>query len=102
MNIYNQNFPFKIIESDQSCNVYCSNINAKTKIKYVRCQQLLCSTTLRPNIRLDGENVFVKISGYDKNNLVVHEYSNVLMELECVIRFINLKNIIQHNRFSQL
>ena len=42
-------YPFKIIESGQSYNVYRTNINGK-KIKYVRCQQLLCSTTPRSNI----------------------------------------------------
>ena len=84
-----QNFPFKIIESDQLCNVYCSNVNAKTKIKYVRCQFLLCSTTLRLKIRSDRDNFIVKISCYGTDGLVVNGYSNILMELKCFIRFIN-------------
>ena len=76
-----QKCPFKIIEYNQSCNVYRSNINAKTKIKYMRYQHLLCSTSLRSNISLDGENIIIEISFYDKDGVVVNEYSNLLMKL---------------------
>ena len=34
---------FKIIESDQSCNIFLEEISW-TRIKHNRCQQLLCST----------------------------------------------------------
>ena len=49
----------------------------------------LCSTSLRSNIRPDINNLIVEISWYDKGGLVANGYSNVLMELRCVIRFIN-------------
>ena len=49
----------------------------------------LCSTSLRSNIRPDINNLIVEISWYDKGGLVDNGYSNVLMELRCVIRFIN-------------
>ena len=84
-----KNCPFKIIESDQSCYVYSSNINAKKKL---RCQQLLYSTSSRSYIRTDVDSFIVQIICYDKDGLVVNGYSNVLMELKCIIRFINLKN----------
>ena len=86
--------PVKITESDQSCNAYCSNIDTKAKIKHMRCQQLLCSSSTRSNIRPDVDNLIVTISCYDKGSLVVNGYSNVLMELKCVIRFINQKMIM--------
>ena len=59
-----------------------------TKIKHIRCQNILCSTTSKSNIRPDIDNFIVKISGYDINDLVVNGYSNVLMELKIIIRYI--------------
>ena len=61
------------------------------KIKHMRCQHLLCSTSPRSNIRPDGDNLIDKLSCYDKDGLVINGYSNVLMELKCVIRFISQK-----------
>ena len=49
----------------------------------------LCSTTPKPNIRPDIDNLIVKISGYDINDLVVNGYSNILMELKIIVRYIN-------------
>ena len=43
-----------------------------TKIKHIRCQNILCSTTRKSNIRPDIDNLIVKISGYDINDLVVN------------------------------
>ena len=70
-----KNCPFKIIDSEQSCNVYREYITNITKIKHIRCQNLLCSTTPKPNIRPDIDNLIVKISDYDINGLVVNGYS---------------------------
>ena len=97
-----KNCTFKIVESDQSCNVYRSNINAKTKIKHMRCQHLLCSTSPRSNIRPDEKNLIVKISYYDKDGLVVNGYSNVLIELKCAVRFINKKRLFNIVVFTTL
>ena len=55
----------------------------------MRCQYLLCSTSPRSNIQPDGDNLIVKTSFYNKDGLVVNGYSNILMELKFVIRFIN-------------
>ena len=55
----------------------------------MRYEQLLYSTSPRSNIRLDVDNLIVKISYYDKGGLVVNGYSNDLIELKYVIRFIN-------------
>ena len=63
----------------------------KKKVKLVRYQQLLYSTTPRLNIRLHYDSLIVKISCYDKDGLVVNRHSNVLMKLKCVIRFTNKK-----------
>ena len=92
-----QNYSFKIIESDQSCNVYRSNINSKTKIKHMRYQHLLRLTSPRLNIKPDEDNLIIKTSYYDKDGLIVNGYRNVLMQLKCIVRFINkkrLRNII--------
>ena len=77
---------------------YIMNI---TKMKHIRYQNLLCSTSPKSNIRPDIENHIVKISSYDINGLVVNGYSNVLMELKIVIRYINLKKDIPTAFFSQ-
>ena len=39
-----KNFPFKVIDSEQASNVYREFINNRTKVKQIRCQNLLCST----------------------------------------------------------
>ena len=67
-----KNWSFKIIDSEQSCNVYREYITNITKIKHIRCQNLLCSTTPKVNIRSNIDNLIVKISGYDINGLVVN------------------------------
>ena len=59
------------------------------KTKHIRCQHLSCSTNPKPNIRPDIDDLVVKISGYDINGLAVNGYSNVLMELKIIIRYIN-------------
>ena len=94
-----KNCPFKIIDSEQSCNVYREYITNITKIKHIRCQNLLCSTTPKVNIRPDIDNLIVRISGYDINGLVVNGYSNVLMELNIIIRYINQKKDISTSLF---
>ena len=38
-------------------------------------KSVLCSTTPKPNIRPDIDDLVVKISGYDINGLVVNGYS---------------------------
>ena len=81
-----KNYLFEIIDSEQTSNVYREYITNITKIKHIRCQNLLCSTTPKPNIRQDIDNLIVRISGYDINGLVVNRYSNVLMELKNIIR----------------
>ena len=62
---------------------------------------MLCSTIPKSNIRPDIDNLIVKISGYDINDLVVNWYSNVLMELKIIVRYINKKGylyiIVFHN-----
>ena len=72
-----------------------------TKIKYIICQNILCSTTPESNIRLDINDLIVKISGDNINSLVVNRYSNVLMELKIIVRYINKKYyfyiIVFHN-----
>ena len=70
----------------------------------MRCQHLFCSASLRSNIRPDGDNFIVKIGYYDKYGLVVNDYSNTLMELKYVIRFINkqiLYNIVVFHYFKK-
>ena len=57
----------------------------------MRYQHLLRSTSPRLNIRPDEDNLIIKTSYYDKDGLVINGYSNVLMELKCVIRFISQK-----------
>ena len=94
-----KNCQFKIIDSEQACNVYREYITNITKIKHIRCQNLLCSTTPKPNIRPDIDNLIVRISGYDINGLVVNGYSNVLMELNIIIRYINQKKDISTSLF---
>ena len=84
-------YPFKISESEQSFYVYRTNIDRKTKVKHISCQQLLCSTPIWSNMRPYCDNLIVKISCYDKDWAVVNSYSNVMMKLKCVIRFINQK-----------
>ena len=86
--------PFKIIDSEQASNVYREFINNRTKIKHIRCQNLLYSTNPQCNICPNVENLIVKISGFDKDGLVVNGYSNVLIELTLVIKFINQKKDI--------
>ena len=93
--------PFKIIDSEQASNVYREYIMNITKIKHITCQSILCSTTPKSKIRPDIDNLIVKINGYDINGLVVNGYSNVLMELKIVIRYINLKKDIPTAFFSQ-
>ena len=96
------NCPFKVIDSEQACNVYREYITNITKIKYIRCQNRLCSTTPKVNISPDIDNLIVRISGYDINGLVVNGYSNVLMELNIIIRYINQKEDISTSLFSHL
>ena len=72
------------------------------KIKYMRCQHLLFSTSPRSKIRPNGNNFIIEISCYAKDCLVVYSYSNFLIELKCVIRFINKKKMMQHRYFSPL
>ena len=67
-----KNCPFKVIDPEQASNVYREFINNRTKVKQIRCQNLLCSTNPQFNIRPDIENFIVKISGFDKNKLVVN------------------------------
>ena len=100
-NIYKKIYPFKIIDLEQASNVYREYITNITKIKHIRCQNLLCSTTPKPNIRPDIDNLIVRIIGYDFNGLVVNRYNNVLMELKIIIRHINKKRIFQHHCISQ-
>ena len=69
------------------------------KIKHIRCQNLLCSTNSQCNIRPNVENLIVKISCFDKDGLVVNGYSNVLIELSFVIKFINQKKDIASTLF---
>ena len=87
--MFTKKLPINIIESDQSYNIYRTNIDGKTKVNHIRYQQLVCSTIPRLNIRLDGDKLIVKISCYDKYGLAFNGYSNFFMELKCVIRFIN-------------
>ena len=47
----------------------------------MRYQHLLCLTSPRSNISPDGENIIIKIIFYDKDGVVVNEYSNLLMKL---------------------
>ena len=96
-----KNYLFEIIDSEQASNVYRKYITSKTKIQNIRYQKCLCSTTPRSNIRPDIDNLIAKISCYDKDGLVVNGYSNVLMELKIVIKYINKKRIFQHHCFSQ-
>ena len=96
-----KNCPVKIIDSEQASNVYRKYITNITKIKHIRCQNILCSTTPKPNIRPDIDNLIVRISGYDFNGLVVNGYSNVLMKLKIIIRYINKKRIFLHHCFPQ-
>ena len=58
-------YSFKIIEQEQSMNVYRENITW-TRVKHMRCQQLLCSTTRCSKMRHDIDNLTVKISCYNK------------------------------------
>ena len=75
-----KNYLFEIIDSEQTSNVYREYITNITKIKHIRCQFFLCSTTPKVNIRPDIDNLIVRISGYDINGLVVNGYSNLLMD----------------------
>ena len=94
-----KNCPFKIIGSEQASNIYREYITNITKIKHIRCQNFSCSTTRISNIRSNIDNLIVKISGYDINGLVVNGYSNVLMELKIIIRYINFKKDISSSLF---
>ena len=80
---------FKIIESDQSYNVYRINIDRETKVEDVRYHTLVCSIPPITHIKVDGDNIIVNINCYDKDGLVINGYSNVSMELKCITRFIN-------------
>ena len=42
------------------------------KVKHMRCEQLLCSTTPKSNIRPYCDNLIVKINCYDKEGLIVN------------------------------
>ena len=86
-----EKLPINIIESDQSYNIYRTNIDGKTKVNHARYQQLVCSTTPTSNIQPYCDNLIVNISWYDKEGLIVNIYSNVLIESKCVVRFINRK-----------
>ena len=77
------NCPFKIIDSKQASNVYRKYITNIKKTKHIRCQNHLCSTIPKPNIRPDIDKLIVKISGYDINCLVVNGYSNELIAKNC-------------------
>ena len=52
------NVLFKIIESDQSCNIVRDNVSWK-RIKHIRYQQLSCSTN-PDGKHLEDENFIVK------------------------------------------
>ena len=52
---------FRPIKNDEVSNIYRSIIDWPN-IKYLRCQQLLCSTKLCPDKRPDIDNLIVKIT----------------------------------------
>ena len=52
---------FRPIKNNEVGNIYRSIID-QTKLKRLRCQQLLCFTKPSPNKRLDIEELIVKVT----------------------------------------
>ena len=87
-------YSFRPITNDEVSNIYRSIIDSP-KIKYLRYQQLLCSTKPCSNKRPDIDNLFVKVTFYDNVGNPIIGFYNIMVELKLIMDFIDNKTYNQ-------
>ena len=71
---------FRPIKNDEVGNIYSSIIDW-SKLKHLRCQQLLCSTKPFPNKRPDIGSLIIKFTFYNNVGNAIIGFCNIMVEL---------------------